>query len=76
MIPVKKCLGLTDPINPLHEKVDARDSDPTVLDWLNEVCPSGSQLLQYFVRLFPFLNWICHYNLQWLVGDLIAGMSS
>jgi hypothetical protein len=26
--------------------------------------------------LFPFLNWINHYNLQWLVGDVIAGMES
>ncbi|KAJ5183858.1 sulfate anion transporter [Penicillium capsulatum] len=74
MMAVKKCLGLQDPVNPLHDKLNVRDRDPTVVDWLNEVCPSGSQLLQSIVRLFPFLQWIEHYNLQWFIGDLIAGI--
>jgi solute carrier family 26 (sodium-independent sulfate anion transporter), member 11 len=74
MLCVKKALGLRDPVNPSHNNVNIRqDLDPTVLDWLKEVCPSGRQLLRYFIRLFPFLRWIQHYNLQWLLGDLTAG---
>lgn len=74
MLCVKKWLGLRDPVNPLHNRANAhQDLDPTVLDWLNEAFPSGRQLLQYFIRLFPFLKWIQHYNLQWFLGDLTAG---
>lgn len=51
-----------------------READPTVLNWLKDVCPSRSQSLHYLIQLFPFLNWIKYYNLQWLVGDLIAGI--
>ncbi|BGP69227.1 Sulfate permease 2 [Rhodotorula toruloides] len=29
----------------------------------------------YLHRLFPFTNWILHYNLRWLLGDLIAGIT-
>ncbi|GAA5975756.1 hypothetical protein JCM10908_005271 [Rhodotorula pacifica] len=29
----------------------------------------------YVHRLFPFTNWILHYNFRWLVGDLIAGIT-
>ena len=71
---LKRALGLCDPCNPLEKTVeDDYEADPTVLDWLNEVCPSTRQLLQYFTGLFPFVKWIGHYNLQWFVGDLVAG---
>lgn len=52
-----------------------REAYPTVLDWLHDICPSQNQSLQYLIQLFPFLNWIKHYNLQWLVGDLVAGIN-
>lgn len=72
---VKKVLGLEKPINPLETHAEYRDeADPTVLGWLNDVVPSGPQLVQYFIRLFPFMKWINHYNVQWLIGDLIAGI--
>jgi len=29
----------------------------------------------YVQRLFPFTNWILHYNLTWALGDLIAGLT-
>lgn len=73
---IKKVLGLKRPSNSLEENTGLRqESDPTVLDWLNDICPSGGQLLQYLIRFFPFLNWIKHYNAQWLVGDIIAGIN-
>jgi hypothetical protein len=29
-------------------------------------------ILAYLKSLFPFLQWLPRYNLQWLIGDLIA----
>jgi sodium-independent sulfate anion transporter 11 len=49
------------------------EEEPTSLDWILEVLPSGRQLIDYLWSLFPFLNWIMSYNLQWLIGDLVAG---
>jgi len=50
------------------------EPEPTSGEWIREHVPSGHQIVQYLLSLFPFLQWITHYNLQWLVGDLVAGM--
>jgi sodium-independent sulfate anion transporter 11 len=59
--------------------VDSADSyvehEPTVKEWFVDVIPSGHALGQYFVNLFPFTRWIMRYNLQWLMGDLVAGIT-
>ncbi len=34
---------------------------------------SPQDVLRYFYQLLPFLQWIGNYNLQWFVGDLVAG---
>jgi sodium-independent sulfate anion transporter 11 len=49
------------------------EEEPTTLEWVHDVLPSGRELVQYTRSLFPFLNWIGSYNLQWLAGDLVAG---
>ncbi|KAJ5765885.1 sulfate anion transporter [Penicillium odoratum] len=72
---LKRILGLQDPFNPLGKVSDEQELDPTVLDWLNETFPSRSQLLQYVRGLFPFCQWLGHYNLQWFFSDLIAGVT-
>lgn len=75
MISVKRVLGLEIPINPLDKDTESHhETDPTVLGWLNDIVPSGRQLLQHFIRMFPFMKWVKHYNVQWLIGDLIAGI--
>ena len=51
------------------------EPEPTSIDWIREVTPSFSQLVDYLIGLFPFLNWIGRYNLQWFVGDLVAGIT-
>jgi sodium-independent sulfate anion transporter 11 len=51
------------------------EQEPTTLGWFREITPSGRDLGQYCISLFPFLNWIGRYNLQWLIGDLVAGTS-
>ncbi|KAI0116835.1 sulfate permease [Daldinia grandis] len=51
------------------------EQQPTSAEWLAEITPSGQDLLNYFKSLFPFLSWIGFYNLQWLLGDLVAGIT-
>jgi sodium-independent sulfate anion transporter 11 len=49
------------------------EEEPTSIEWVQDVLPSGSELVQYCRSLFPFLAWIGRYNAQWLAGDLVAG---
>ncbi|EPQ31389.1 uncharacterized protein PFL1_00724 [Pseudozyma flocculosa PF-1] len=35
----------------------------------------GNMLVDYFDSLFPIRHWLPSYNLQWLIGDLIAGIT-
>lgn len=49
------------------------EEEPTVGEWVREHAPTRNKIIQYFLSLFPFLQWITHYNLQWLLGDLVAG---
>lgn len=49
------------------------EQEPSSADWLRELVPTGQKVVQYFANLFPFLRWITRYNLQWLIGDLVAG---
>ncbi|KAJ5520991.1 sulfate anion transporter [Penicillium fimorum] len=72
---IKKALGLQDPPNLHNKNALPHESDPTVLEWLSEGFPSKQQFGHYFVRLLPFLQWIRHYNLQWFLGDLVAGIT-
>lgn len=44
-------------------------------EFLRELLPTGGGLKRYLISLFPFLTWIHHYNLTWLMGDLIAGIT-
>ena len=50
------------------------EEEPTVQGYLQEIIPGPRQIGRYFYNLFPFIHWIGRYNLQWLAGDLIAGM--
>ena len=51
------------------------EPEPTSIEWIREITPSGSQFANYLINLFPFLNWIGRYNVQWLIGDLVAGIT-
>jgi sodium-independent sulfate anion transporter 11 len=57
--------------------IDSADTyvehEPTSIEWLHEVLPNGRDIAHYLHSLFPFLHWITRYNLQWLIGDLVAG---
>ena len=49
------------------------EEEPRNIEWIQEVAPSGHDLLEYGKSLFPFAHWITRYNVQWLIGDLVAG---
>jgi sodium-independent sulfate anion transporter 11 len=51
------------------------ENEPTAKEWIQDTLPSGHDLREYCYSLFPFLHWIGRYNVQWLIGDLVAGMS-
>ncbi|EST04846.1 STAS domain protein [Kalmanozyma brasiliensis GHG001] len=45
-------------------------------DWLANIFGHpGSSAAHYFDSLFPFRKWIGSYNTQWLIGDIIAGIT-
>ncbi|EEH47952.2 uncharacterized protein PADG_04036 [Paracoccidioides brasiliensis Pb18] len=49
--------------------------EPDSGGWVRELVPGRHQVLPYFLNLFPFLRWITRYNLQWFIGDLVAGIT-
>jgi solute carrier family 26 (sodium-independent sulfate anion transporter), member 11 len=51
------------------------EEEPTTLEWLYSVMPTGRTAVTYVRNLFPFTKWILRYNSQWLMGDLIAGIT-
>ncbi|KAI4731455.1 sulfate permease [Aureobasidium sp. EXF-10728] len=51
------------------------EAEPTVWEWIRDVTPTGATMMNYGRNLFPFTRWIGRYNLQWLSGDLVAGIT-
>ncbi|KAI0136586.1 sulfate permease [Xylariales sp. AK1849] len=62
-------------VNSHHTADPFIEEEPTTAEWLSEVAPSGHDVVTYFKSLFPFLSWIGFYNVQWLIGDLVAGIT-
>ncbi|KAL8414331.1 hypothetical protein RB594_005525 [Gaeumannomyces avenae] len=51
------------------------EEDPTVKEWLLEHRPTAAGAARYFKSFFPFVEWIGRYNLRWLTGDVIGGIT-
>ena len=51
------------------------EEEPTVGQWFAQFAPTGKGTARYFRNLFPIINWMPYYNLQWLAGDLVAGIT-
>jgi sodium-independent sulfate anion transporter 11 len=49
------------------------EEEPTAAEWLKSITPRGKDVKHYVSSLFPFTHWILNYNVQWLIGDLVAG---
>lgn len=52
------------------------EEEPTTLDWILQVAPTGRTFIRWAYSLFPFTQWIGRYNGTWLIGDLVAGLSA
>lgn len=50
------------------------EDEPSAWEWISSVTPSRRTAVHWLWQLFPFVHWISRYNLQWLAGDLVAGM--
>jgi len=49
---------------------------PSTAEWLRKQTRDPKRrVIDYVVNLFPILGWITRYNLGWLTGDLIAGVT-
>ncbi|PWY97288.1 putative sulfate permease [Testicularia cyperi] len=45
-------------------------------DWIRNIFSDpGRGAADYFDNLFPFRKWVPSYNSQWLIGDIIAGIT-
>lgn len=52
------------------------EDEPNVVQWAKDVVGDPIRLFtNYFISLFPFSKWLLHYNLKWLYGDLVAGIT-
>ncbi|KAF2807014.1 sulfate permease [Mytilinidion resinicola] len=51
------------------------EREPTAREWLSRFLPTKAGSQRYIISLFPFWKWIFHYNLTWLLGDIIAGVT-
>ncbi|OXG89494.1 solute carrier family 26 (sodium-independent sulfate anion transporter), member 11 [Cryptococcus neoformans Gb118] len=48
----------------------------SVFDWARSQTPAlGPGIKAYILSLFPFIQWVPRYNLTWLFGDLVAGIT-
>lgn len=60
-------------INPSFETYI--EKDPTVAQFIKGHLPTWSGTAGYLRSLFPFVSWIFHYNVTWLISDAIAGIT-
>ena len=49
------------------------EGEPTSIEWITSVAPTGRTFTRWLRSLFPFTHWIDRYNGTWLIGDLVAG---
>ena len=51
------------------------EEEPTTAEWFRENAPNGQTIVRYARSLFPIINWLPYYNMQWFFGDLVAGVT-
>ncbi|KAF3912533.1 Pendrin [Dactylellina cionopaga] len=76
---IKLDSDVNDPSVTRGESIQSTDTyveeEPTIQEWFHDHLPRGHQFVEFLTSLFPFLQWIGNYNLIWLTGDLIAGIT-
>lgn len=58
----------------LHPFDTYLEDEPTVVEWLKSLQPTIDDSVHYIHTLFPSWGWLRRYNMQWLGGDVVAGM--
>ncbi|KAK4228843.1 sulfate transporter family-domain-containing protein [Podospora fimiseda] len=76
---VKRFFGI-DPEEKLDDSAFYDDDaylekEPSTKEALLRIIPTRNGIVHYLRELFPFVSWIFHYNLTWLLGDIIAGVT-
>ncbi|KAF2829026.1 sulfate permease-like protein [Ophiobolus disseminans] len=51
------------------------EDDPSVAEWFQGLVPSSAGVAEYVHDLFPAAQWLRRYNLHWLAGDVVAGLT-
>ncbi|ORY18639.1 sulfate permease-like protein [Clohesyomyces aquaticus] len=51
------------------------EEEPSVREWIWSLRPTRKGSVEYVGSLFPFVTWIPRYNLHWMLGDAIAGLT-
>ncbi|KAH6895750.1 sulfate transporter family-domain-containing protein [Thelonectria olida] len=51
------------------------EDEPSVSEFFKELAPTRAGAAQYIQELFPFATWITRYGFNWLLGDVIAGIT-
>lgn len=51
------------------------EEEPSVRGYFSQLTAGPGGVVAYLLSLLPFLSWIGNYNLQWLAGDLVAGIT-
>ncbi|KAF2682275.1 sulfate permease-like protein [Lentithecium fluviatile CBS 122367] len=51
------------------------EDDPSVAEFFAGLVPTKAHVAQYVHNLFPSASWVRRYNLHWLLGDAIAGVT-
>ncbi|KAH8654964.1 sulfate transporter family-domain-containing protein [Tricladium varicosporioides] len=51
------------------------EEEPNIREWAQQLIPTRDGFANYMRSLFPSATWIGRYNLHWLMGDTIAGLT-
>ncbi|KAH7319889.1 sulfate transporter family-domain-containing protein [Stachybotrys elegans] len=65
----------TRAIHTVHPADIYFEHEPTVAEFFKELAPSRAGAISYARSLFPSAQWIPRYNLRWLTGDIVAGIT-
>ena len=60
---------------PMYVSEDADEDEPTVTAYLRKHGPTVRGTRHYAASLIPCTTWVGRYNVQWLVGDVVAGVT-
>lgn len=74
-LPIEEYIAVDSP-NDFNKVLEYDEDIIGIRNFISESTSHPLQrLINYFISLFPILQWIHKYNVAWLYGDLIAGIT-